>query len=356
MSDAADDQALNCSSDGGADDLLGLRVAAIFIILVGSSSGALFPVLARRSSWLHVPKFIFDFAKYFGSGVIIATAFIHLLAPALDALGSPCLSPAWSDYPYALALCLLSIFGIFIIELVAFRWGTSKLKKLGLHHDNHGHNLGSHAAHGPEGAYNQPATAADVPKAPDEKSNKSGSEIDSEAQQHAHHANTIADNAAAQIIGVAILEFGVALHSILIGLTLAVDPGFKVLFVVLVFHQTFEGLGIGSRLAYMRLPPRYNWVPIAGAALYGITTPIGIAVGLGARATYNPGSTTASIVSGVLDSLSAGILIYTGLVELLAHEFLFNKEMMDGSNKKIVYSVGSMLLGCALMALLGRWA
>jgi hypothetical protein len=28
----------------------------------------------------------------------IATAFIHLLAPALEALGSECLSPAWGDY------------------------------------------------------------------------------------------------------------------------------------------------------------------------------------------------------------------------------------------------------------------
>jgi solute carrier family 39 (zinc transporter), member 1/2/3 len=50
--------------------------------------------------------------------------------------------------------------------------------------------------------------------------------------------------------------------------------------------------------------------------LYGVTTPIGIAAGLGVKTTYNPGSTTASIVSGVMDSLSSGILIYTGLVEV----------------------------------------
>ena len=78
----------------------------------------------------------------------------------------------------------------------------------------------------------------------------------------------------------------------------------------------FEGLGIGSRLAYMKLPTRYRWVPILGGLLYGITTPVGIAVGLGIRSTYNPGTAKASIVSGVLDSLSAGILIYTGLVEV----------------------------------------
>lgn len=83
----------------------------------------------------------------------------------------------------------------------------------------------------------------------------------------------------------------------------------------------FEGLGIGSRLAYMNLPERYNHVPIIAAMLYGITTPIGIAVGLGVRSTYNPNSPTALIVSGTLDSLSSGILIYTGLVEV-CHTFL----------------------------------
>ena len=66
----------------------------------------------------------------------------------------------------------------------------------------------------------------------------------------------------------------------------------------------------------MELPPRYNFVPILSSCIYGITTPIGIAIGLGIRSTYNPGSTTASIVSGVLDAFSAGILIYTGLVEV----------------------------------------
>jgi hypothetical protein len=36
--------------------------------------------------------------------------------------------------PYALALAMLSIFVIFIVELVAFRWGTSKLAALGMTH------------------------------------------------------------------------------------------------------------------------------------------------------------------------------------------------------------------------------
>jgi zinc transporter 1/2/3 len=233
---------------------------------------------------------------------------------------------------------------IFIVELIAFRWGTSKLSSIGKSHDAHGHSLGSHAAHGPE---------ANLDPTPPSKKESSS---DIEATRPRHEGHTFEDNMLTQVIGVAILEFGVVLHSVLIGLTLAVAENFKVLFVVLVFHQTFEGLGIGSRLAYLDLPRRFRWVPIAGAILYGLTTPIGIAAGLGVRTSYNPDSSTASIVSGVLDSFSAGILVYTGLVELLAHEFLFSKEMINASNGKLAYALGSMCLGCALMALLGKWA
>jgi hypothetical protein len=37
-----------------------------------------------------------------------------------------------AQQPYALALALLSIFGIFILELIAFRWGTAKLAALNM--------------------------------------------------------------------------------------------------------------------------------------------------------------------------------------------------------------------------------
>ncbi|KAJ7208865.1 ZIP-like iron-zinc transporter [Mycena pura] len=335
----------DCSIADNADTFFGLRVASVFIILACSTVGALFPVLAKQSTWLPVPTAVFDFAKYFGSGVIIATAFIHLLAPALDELSSDCLSPAWKEYPYALALCLLSIMSIFVTELVAFRWGTARLRKIGVQHDAHGHHVGSHAAHGPENA-------------PDSPPAKAQDDAESASINMDRNPSEAATAAAAHIIGIAILEFGVLLHSVLIGLTLAVDEAFKPLFVVLVFHQTFEGLGLGSRLAALDLPARrgYRAVPVLAAVLYGLSTPVGIAAGLGIRTTYNPGGARASLVSGVLDALSAGVLIYTGLVELLAHEFLFSKDMAERSRGHLAYAVVSMLLGCGIMALLGRWA
>jgi zinc transporter 1/2/3 len=48
--------------------------------------------------------FVVSFAKYFGSGVIIATAFIHLLYHAIITLDTPCLGEGWHEYVSSLLL------------------------------------------------------------------------------------------------------------------------------------------------------------------------------------------------------------------------------------------------------------
>jgi len=159
-----------------------------------------------------------------------------------------------------------------------------------------------------------------------------------------------------QIAAFLILEFGVIFHSVIIGLNLgSAGSEFTTLYPVLVFHQSFEGLGIGARMSAIPFPKRWSWLPWLLCAGYGLTTPIAIAAGLGVRTTYNPGSFEAKVVSGVLDSISAGILIYTGLVELLARDFLFNPELTR-SPKRLIFMNFCVLLGAALMALLGKWA
>jgi len=92
------------------------------------------------------------------------------------------------------------------------------------------------------------------------------------------------------------------------------------------------------------------------AAGYGLSTPIAIAVGIGLRDSYPPGSQTTLIVNGVFDSISAGILIYTGLIELMAHEFMFSPEMVKAPIGVVLSAVGLMMGGAGLMALLGKWA
>lgn len=120
--------------------------------------------------------------------------------------------------------------------------------------------------------------------------------------------------------------------------------------------EMLDGLALGSRLAYLVFSYKYRHSPFLGAFLYGIVTPLGIAVGLGIRMMCNPGSMLASLVSGILDSLSAGILMYAGFVELLAHEFLFRPDMGETSIWKLLYALTCMMLGYGAVAIQGKWA
>ena len=40
----------------------------------------------------------------------------------------------------------------------------------------------------------------------------------------------------------------------------------------------------------------------------------------------------------------------------MAHEFLFNTDMLQASNRKLAYALCCMVFGAGIMALLGRWA
>ncbi|GAA5996054.1 uncharacterized protein JCM10292_004918 [Rhodotorula paludigena] len=346
---------------------LGLRIGAIFVILVTSVAGTMFPILAKRVSVLrrHVPGFVFEFAKFFGSGVILATGFIHLLEPATDEIGEGstisaggCINDAWGEYPYAFALCLISLFFTFVTQIVFFRLGTARLAKLGGQPVPHMHVVG-HPGHvdGPapvdDAAATSGSASVDNSLEKGQYSNDSASSL-GDAFHDASEQNPVV----AQMMGVATLEFGVMLHSVIIGLTLATtsDDEFNILFVVIIFHQMFEGLGLGTRLSFLQLDAKFNWIPWLGASAYSLCTPIGMAIGLGVREGLSMSSGSASVASGVLDAISAGILLYTATVELIAHEFIFNKTYHTCSWARLVFSLVCFALGAGIMALLGKWA
>jgi zinc transporter 1/2/3 len=78
--ETADPRDVVCYLNNGEneyDGRLGARISALFVILVVSSAVTFFPVLATRSKKLRVPLYIYLFARYFGTGVIVATAFMQ---------------------------------------------------------------------------------------------------------------------------------------------------------------------------------------------------------------------------------------------------------------------------------------
>jgi zinc transporter 1/2/3 len=347
------------------DGRLGLHVASIFVILIVSTAVTVFPVLATRIRRLKIPLSVYLFARYFGAGVIIATAFVHLLDPAYESIGpASCvgLTGGWASYSWPPAIALSSAMIIFLLDFLAEYYVE---KRHGLAHaaveniitdapaaDGNGtHARGSHM-HLHSGdqeehkkSINDVAQVDHFDSDLEELKHLSG---DSEEVYRAFHS---------QISAFLVLEFGVIFHSVIIGLNLGVAGGddFNTLFPVLVFHQSFEGLGIGARLSVIPIPTKWKWLPWALCLAYGLTTPISIAIGLGIHQTYNGNSYNANVVSGVLDSISAGILIYTGLVEMLARDFLFNPTRTN-NKKRLTLMLVSLYLGCGIMALIGRWA
>ncbi|EMC96837.1 hypothetical protein BAUCODRAFT_576684 [Baudoinia panamericana UAMH 10762] len=360
---------------------LGARISALFVILVVSSAVTFFPVLATRTTKFKVPLYVYLFARYFGAGVIVATAFIHLLDPAYSEIGpNTCvgMTGGWAEYAWPPAIALFSCVCVFLMDFGAERYVE---KRYGLPH-------GQQAEETDQARMRQRSGSVDFAALQYEMSRRKSSVPNGHSHQAMHSGdqdgtapfgNTMQPKSAGpnntdiesidtekehiietafqqQIAAFLILEFGVIFHSVIIGLTLSTaGDEFTVLYPVIVFHQSFEGLGLGARLSAIPFPKRLQWLPWWLCAGYGLTTPIAIAIGLGVRTTYNAGSFTANIVSGVLDATSAGILIYTGLVELLARDFLFNPDRTH-DDRQLAFMVVSVLLGAGIMALLGKWA
>lgn len=344
---------LSCEPGNEYNGQTGLRISAVFVILVGSTLGAVFPVWARNdplsSKKSKVPPWVFFATKFFGSGVIVATAFIHLLAPAHEALGNPCLTGPIAEYPWVEGIMLMTIMVLFFLELMVMRYA-----RFGHGHHEHGHEDNSTASTRKLENGESPQASPVEPSHFDHSGNHPD-EHGTSAISGTHTA--LLEDYSAQLTSIFILEFGVIFHSIFIGLTLAVaGEEFITLYIVLVFHQTFEGLGLGSRLAMIPWPRSKRVTPYILALAYGLSTPIAIAVGLGVRESYPPEGRTTLIVNGVFDSISAGILMYTALVELMAHEFMFSTSMRKASIQTVLSAFGLLCLGAALMALLGKWA
>jgi hypothetical protein len=148
--------------------------------------------------------------------------------------------------------------------------------------------------------------------------------------------------------------FSLSHPSVLIGIALGVATDeFKTLLAALIFHQFFEGLSLGTVILESGFNAR--WQPFAMVLFYSITTPIGVAIGVGLHETYNENARDTLIVNGVLDSISSGILIYDSLVNIITPHIacpLFRETNWLSR----VMQIASLWLGAGIMAIIGRWA
>lgn len=355
--------------------ITGARISSIFVIFFVSTSLTLFPVVAQKVPWLRIHKYVYQFARSFGTGVIVATSYIHLMDPAYQEIGGySCIAQTgnWSIYSWCPAIMLTTVFATFLVDLFSAVYVE---RKYGIDHEEDGDEV-EKAITGSNGAQrtkNLPSAAdgTELESMPREENPYSRAEVVenddkksmTDTQSYALTESCKSENEQevermfrSEFGAFIVLEAGLLFHSVMIGLNLGtVGKEFSTLYPVLVFHQSFEGLGIGARLCAIEFPRNKRWWPYALCLAYGLTTPICVAIGLGVRKTYSSDSYAVNIVSGVLDSISAGVLMYTGMVELLARDYMFNPHRTKDL-RELLFNIVSMLTGAGLMALLGKWA
>ena len=96
--------------------------------------------------------------------------------------------------------------------------------------------------------------------------------------------------------------------------------------------------------------------PLFMGLAFSLTTPVGVAIGVGVNLTVNPFSQSSTLAQAILDSLAAGILLYNSFISLIAGEINHNAGFRRSSLSYKTVCFTSMDIGAAVMAVLGKWA
>ncbi|GMF74606.1 unnamed protein product [Aspergillus oryzae] len=312
----------NCHFHAGVDEQscgvqsrdydMPLRIGTLFVILVTSALGVFLPMLLVKLPFPTINTMASTVIKQFGTGVILSTAFVHATTSAVVMAG---------------------IFLSFLTEYIGHRFVAARASK------------------------STPECCEDSPS-----NNESATPKENTAQRtmqlaqlsHSHGTDGTSPNTKLSVL---VMEAGVIFHSILIGLTLVVagDSFYKTLLVVIVFHQFFEGLALGARIAM--LPGRIFPSKAVMAGTFALITPIGMAIGMGVLHSFNGNERSTLIALGTLDALSAGILVWVGVVDMWARDWVMEGgELLDAPLVRVLVGGVSLIAGMVLMGVLGKWA
>ncbi|KAF8260497.1 Zinc/iron permease [Lactarius quietus] len=379
------------------------RLAVMALIFCVSLFAVSFPAVSKRIRYLHIPPIVFFVGKHFGTGVILSTAFVHLLQDAFDRLQDPdvndiqalvtgqvslYISTAYVDhlhsYPSEPSTPRLERTDI-RLSFAAHAHSHSQSLLPGHHrHESHTRHDHHHVDH-PRCAITRFFESADGEGCTSAKVSHVEDGQVAEPQHYLHHGHgdleALLERAASdagtdctaeeedaertigrkrQIVGILVLQLGIMLHSLVIGFTLALASGsdFESLATAISFHQLFEGLSLGIRIAGLPVPqdPKQSsltWLRPLLALLFALTTPAGILSGLIVfDAGHRGGGVGAKVAEGVLSAVSAGMLIYAACVEMLAGDFVLDPTLWRASRARQALALASVGMGAAGMVLL----
>ncbi|GLT54621.1 hypothetical protein SLA2020_278050 [Shorea laevis] len=326
-SDECGAESNSCNDKAGA---LTLKIIAIVSILVTSMIGVCLPLVTRSIPALHPDRNLFLIVKSFAAGIILATGFMHVLPDSYSMLWSNCLKEnPWHKFPFSGFVAMLSAIVTLMVDSMATAIYSRK----------------SNAGVIPDGGV---AVTGDQEMA-----------VVGAGHSHGHHHGVLkAGTGDSQLLRyrvvAMVLELGIIVHSVVIGLSLGASNNtcsIKGLVAALCFHQMFEGMGLGGCI----LQANYKLLKKAIMVFFfSVTTPFGIVIGIALSKTYKENSPSSLITVGLLNASSAGLLIYMALVDLLATDFMGPR--MQASIMLQIKSYVAVLLGAGGMSLMAKWA
>ncbi|XP_044961886.1 zinc transporter 10-like isoform X3 [Hordeum vulgare subsp. vulgare] len=285
----------DCRDEAAA---LRLKVVAVAAILVAGAAGVAIPLVGRR--WrggvaAGGGRSTFVLAKAFAAGVILATGLVHMMHDAEEKFQDPCLQDSlWRRFPFAGSIAMLASLVTLVVDFLGTQFYEHKQREAA-------------AAAAATSAHDETAAALleDGRNAGSEK--REGPMHDGHGHGHGHGHGNEAEAGPSQARQVVVSQ---------------------------------------ARLKDLST--------LLMALFFAITTPTGIAVGAAMASFYDPYSPRALVVEGVLDSMSAGILIYMALVDLIAADFL-GQRMSSSPARLQAGAYVALFLGAIAMASLAIW-
>jgi zinc transporter 1/2/3 len=224
---------------------LGLHVGALFVVLAVSSLACAFPLLVLRFPRLRIPATVLFIVRHFGTGVLLATAFVHLLPTAFISLGDPCLSGFWTD-DYPAMPGAIALFAIFLIAGIEMTFSPEKRccaapmeAGTGVMAMPRGTECRTVGVDGRcRSIEGQPGESPAITRPPP-GSDKGHDHSDAEFDPDAKITLTTDQEHRKAFLQCVLLEVGILFHSVFIGMNLSVSAGreFVILFIAIVFHR-----------------------------------------------------------------------------------------------------------------------
>jgi zinc transporter 1/2/3 len=344
---------------------LAVRISAIFVTFFVSILGFAIPlyfspknsndsdaVKSLKDDWIRI-------LRCFAAGTMLGVGLMHLLAEGVESLASQCTTYPALGYVIATIGTML-VLGMEEAASAAIKSFVPEVTSPNTGTDEHAHKTDADERVLESGIQDQ----GSLVELPVVGMNRDSHCVLGANCEHSHFykVNLIANmDVRSNVLKAYILEFAVAIHSILLGVSLGSQAdanigALRALYIAIALHQFVEGVSLGAIVNSVDLSMTKVTVFVV---TFGLAVSIGVVIGIlvtefGPQTEDGSPHPAEEYATGVINSLCAGIMVYVALVELAAEDFQASK-IADRFLLKSKMFV-SLMLGAAGMAILAIWA